>query len=286
MKNVEIEPIEEFSREELEQAFREAIEAVERLHASLTSAAEDAGYSRQILMTSQPRYISLYDKAMTDPSVYPIVASGLGYVKNMTIELNRLADLAGKVQIDLRPVSNSTGSFGSSISAATGMAGIPNQPTFQPLPAPLPRRSREEYTSRLKSLDQSLAQSYDQVWQTYYGTTADRHRASLYMMRQVFDHFFSSLAPDNLVRQSEYWERKAGDKPEQIYRSERVKYAAHVHIKNAESINTLAASAKHINDLYELANEAHNRGELNEDNADKALLAMDSILKDWIDAIR
>ncbi|HKZ82097.1 MAG TPA: hypothetical protein VJ793_00390 [Anaerolineae bacterium] len=285
MENEEREPVEEFSREELDRAFSEAIMAAEHLHRSLASATENAGYARQILVTSHPRYVMLYEKAKDDPSFYPIVASGLNFIKSITGELNQLSGLVNDVQVYLEPVAFSTGSFGGSVDAAFALSRIHDEPAFEPIPAPLPRKSREEYSSRLKALDPSLSLSYDQVWQTYYGTSADRYRASLFMMRQVFDHFFSCLAPDDLVRQSEFWKRKQGEKPDQIYRSERIRYAAHTHVKRPGQTNILAASARQISDLYEAANEAHKRGTLDEANANKALLTMNSILKDWIDAL-
>ena len=284
MENEE-EPIEELSKEELDKAFKAAIESAERLHNSLTSATEGVGYTRQVLISSHARYLILYDEAQNNPSLYSVVASGLQFVKNVGSELNRLSGLAGDIEDPLSIMSYSTGSFSGSTDAAIGLSGIQDMPGLESVPAPLPRKSREDYSSRLKALDTSLSKTYDQVWQTYYGTSADRHRASLFMMRQVYDHFFSCLAPDELVRKSEYWTRKEGDKPDRVYRSERMVYAAHTHIKILGLADTLAASAKQINNLYEAANEVHNRGNLNEENADKTLLAMDSILKDWIDAL-
>jgi hypothetical protein len=241
---------------------------------------------RQVLITSHPRYVVLYEKAQANPSLYPVVANGLHYVKSVTIAVNRLSGLANNVRIPLGPIAYSTGSFSGSTGAAAALSGIQDEPGFEPIPTPLPRKTREEYSSWLMALEPSLAQSYDQVWQIYYGTSADRYRASLFMMRQVFDHFFSCLAPDDLVRQSKHWTPKPGEKPNQVYRSERIRYAARTHIKGPELADALAASAKQINSLYESANEAHNRGTLDEDKANQALLAMDSILKDWIDALQ
>jgi len=156
VENEEREPIEEFSREELERAFREAVEAAERLHGSLASATEDAGYTRQVLITSYPRYVMLYEKAKDEPALYPIVASGLHFAKSVANELNRLSGLVNDVQVPLGPVAFSTGSFGGSTDAALALSGIHNVPAFEPIPAPLPRKSREEYSSRLKALDPAL----------------------------------------------------------------------------------------------------------------------------------
>jgi hypothetical protein len=282
----ECEPIEEISKEELDQAFKDAINAAEQLHRQLASAAEKVGYSRDVLVAVFPAYQSLYELSENDPTLYPIIASGIEYVRSLTGEFNRLAGFTGEVNNTLVLVTNTSGSFAGSTGAVISIGGIHEIPAFASLPKALPRRSSQEYVTRLNTLDHSLAKSYEQVWQIYYGTSADRHRASLFMMRQVYDHFFSLLAPDDLVRCSKYWQSKQGEKPDQIFRSERVAYAANNHIKNEGVAETLAASAKQINNLYEAANEAHNRGTLNEDNANKAILAMDSTLKDWLDAIQ
>jgi hypothetical protein len=281
----EKEPVEEISKEELEKVFREAIEAVENMHHSLSSATEDVGYARQVLPGLFARYTVLYDEAERNPSLYPIIASGLDAIKNMGSEFTRLSGLAKNIREPLNHMTNSTGTVISSTDSALSLSGIQGPDNFASIPAPPQRKSREEYSSRLMALAESLSTAYNQIWQTYYGTSDDRYRASLFMMRQVFDHFFSHLAPDDLVRQSEYWKPKKTEKPDQIYRSERIIYTAHTHIKNSGLVGILAASAKQINSLYEAANEAHIRGSLDEENANKALLAMDSILKDWIDAL-
>jgi hypothetical protein len=283
MEEHDSEPVDEFSKEDMDRIFKEAIEAVENLHNSLTQATEYSGYARQIISESHPRYTVLFDKSQDDPSLYPLVASGLGFLRNATIQFNKMAGLAGEITYPLMPVVNSTGTFAGTTNAALEFGLVSEQ--FEPLPALPSRKSREEYSSQLKALDIALSDSYEQVWQIYYGTSADRYRAALFMMRQVFDHFFYFLAPDDIVHESPYWTKKKGDKPDQIYRSERVMYAAHTHVEDPELAETLASSAKQINNLYKAANNAHSRGTLDENSANKAVLAMDNMLRDWIDAI-
>jgi len=47
----------------------------------------------------------------------------------------------------------------------------------------------------------------------------------------------------------------------------------------------LESLSNQISALYEAANEAHNRGSLDEDKASRTLMAMDSFLKDWVDSL-
>ncbi len=157
--------------------------------------------------------------------------------------------------------------------------------TVQPVSPPPNRKSREYYSSKLKGLNPTLANSYDEVWQTYLGTSSEPHRAALFMMRTLFDNFFAWLGPDEEVRKSEHWHKKDGDKPNQIWRSERLAFALEKHVQNSNRRTILGAASKQITAIYEAANEAHNRGSLDEDKASRTLMAMDSFLKDWIDSL-
>lgn len=282
MTETDYEPDPEFSREDLDRIFQDAIHAVETLHERLTSAAENVGYARQVISGSHPRFIVLFEESEKDPSLYPVIASGLGYLQKATIVYSRLADTLDPIGAELDSVSSTTGTFGGSTDAALDMSKLSSR--FEPLPAIRPPKTREECAESLRALDESIGRAYDQVWETFFGTSADPHRAALFMMRQVYDQFFSYLAPDDEVRQSPYWKQKKGDKPNQIFRSERIVYAARNLVDNPELADTLVSSAKQIADLYKAANRAHDRGTLDEDAAEKAIAAMDSMLADWIHA--
>jgi hypothetical protein len=47
----------------------------------------------------------------------------------------------------------------------------------------------------------------------------------------------------------------------------------------------LAAAAKQTNEVYNLLNEAHERGELSPERAEMGLRSMSAILETWVDAI-
>jgi len=279
------EPIEEISREEMEETFEEAIDAADKLHKTYADATQDAAYTHDVLIKAFPRVTVLFDLAGDNPEIYPTVASGIQYAKSLGVELNRLNEIAGGSASHLRAVVHTTGSFGGSTDAASYLADIGGNIDLPDLPLPLPRNTDETYVSKLKKLDPALAASYEQIWETIYGTSSDKFRAALYMMRQVYDHFFATLAPDEEVRESEFWRPKETDKPNQIYRSERVRYAAAKHLKDIHIADTLAAASRHTVELHMAANSAHKRGELDEIKAEKTLRAMDQNLKDWIDAI-
>lgn len=152
-------------------------------------------------------------------------------------------------------------------------------------PSPPNRKNRDYYAAKLKEHNPTLANTYNQVWQAYYGTSSEPHRAALFMMRTLFDNFFAWLAPDEEVRNSPHWHKKAGEKPNQIWRSERLAYALEKNVDDDYRCNILKAEANQIGALYKAANKAHSRGALDEDKASRTLMAMDSFLKDWLDSL-
>src|SRR5262245_43553088 len=81
----------EYSQDDLERAFNEALTAAESLHKKFSSLAEDAGYVVNMLSFTKPELDMLYIKAQDDPTVYPIVASGIDFLKGLTSEINRIS---------------------------------------------------------------------------------------------------------------------------------------------------------------------------------------------------
>ena len=101
-------PFPEYSKEDLDIAFEEAFAAVEHLHNKLASAAEEAGYVKNIIHLTKPTFEDLYKRAQDDPSVYPMIASGIDFLRGMGNELNRLAGSANEFTISINPITNST----------------------------------------------------------------------------------------------------------------------------------------------------------------------------------
>jgi hypothetical protein len=273
----------EYSKEDLDQAFDEAFTAAKRLHTKITTLAEDTGYMVNVISSAKLQLDELFERAKTDPSVYPFVASGIDYLRGLSGELNTLNDETVRFTFQFGPAVNSTGTFAGTTDS--GEAFWNPKYELKPFSPPPNRKTREHYSDELKELNSTLADSYNQVWQTYFGTSSEPHRAALFMMRTLFDNFFAWLGPDEEVRKSKYWHRKDSDKPNQIWRSERLAFALEKNIKDSNRRAVLEAESKQINALYKAANEAHNRGSLDEDKASKTLLAMDSFLNDWIDSL-
>jgi hypothetical protein len=272
----------EYSQDDLNRAHEEALEAARRAQMDLTESAADAGYLVISISNTKPQLDDLLGKAQNDPSAYPIVASGIDYLRGLTSQLNSLGGPPELIRTQLDAMTNSTGTFVSSTDSGTAIWN----PSYKPVPfSPPPnRKTREYYSKKLRAHNASLADSYDQVWQSQLATSADPYRAALFVMRTLVDNFFAWLAPDDAVRASTHWHLKDGEKPTQIWRVERIAYALE-KIPDPNRRALLQAEAPQITALYEGVNEAHNRDSLNEDKASRTLAAMDSFLTNWIDAL-
>jgi len=221
-----------------------------------------------------------------NPNSTPLVASVVNFIMSYRDEL---AGLRGRSDLPLSGLSAAAGTaatFFATTSSASSVITVREVGEILYEPSPFrPEGGQPTYADRFAKLDPALGDTYWQIWEALYATRADRERSALFLMRQAFDHLFDRLAPDGDVRDSIYWHPKEGDKPNQVYRSERLQYAAHMHIKDQNRANTLAASTKQMLDLYDALNMAHTRGRLNQDKARKALLAMRQMLEDWADAL-
>jgi len=105
------------------------------------------------------------------------------------------------------------------------------------------------------------------------------------LMRQVFDHFFTVLAPDDLVRQSPYWHEKNEEEADLITRRERITYAAFTHVRDRARAETMVANITVILDAYKILNKIHERGSISEEQARTALKTMKEFIENWTDAI-
>lgn len=139
--------------------------------------------------------------------------------------------------------------------------------------------------THLEKLSAELAQVYRSVWEGLRGTSSNPERIALFQMRQVFDHFFEHLATDEEVRESTFFTPKEGKDPNKVHRGERIRFAAHRHILNKEKAAFLASQAEDMVVLYRRLNGAHKRGPLNAEIARRTVLAMDVLIREWLNAM-
>jgi hypothetical protein len=272
--------------EKPEEIIDDIVSGLDTMHQQSVDDAVRLGYARDVYKALRPQWAQLGATSASDPQAAAVYSSGVG-------ALSAFRDQVRAGQQSLKPMSGIVQAIaGSANYAATStsttttfVAGF--YPTMN-LPEPKffsPTDVKASYAVRFARFDESLGRTYQEIWEALYGTRADPERAALYLIRQAFDQLFAKLAPDDEVRRSSYWKAKKGDKPNQVYRPERIAFAAGNHVKDKGKADILLASAKHMLDVYKALNAAHDRGQLNRDKAVVALREMEISLQMWADAL-
>ena len=279
MDTPDTEPIDE---ERPEDIIDEMEQTLDDLHAEFTEAAAVIGEEKERIQAIRPVWQALADSD-TDSSEYASVfTTGVHALAAHRDQLNEIRDQFGSVGSQVRLISGSTDST-MAITAATESFFSRGLVAVTPLPATLPpREESRDVEEALLRLDPALHATYVGVREALYGTRSDPERAALYEIRQVFDHFFSILAPDDQVRESRYWSPKEGDKPNPVTRDERLRYAAHTHARTPVLARTLIGSSRHMLSVHDALNSAHRRGELDVNKARTSIREMDTLLRQWI----
>lgn len=271
------------SPEEVQRAFAAAEDKATKAQTAFNEAAQHAGYTREVLQITAPFYVKLAKLAEDSDPLKPIVASGLRFVRSLENELDQNIQVVNPTLRSFSGMSHSASTFCNSSGTVSISLGDEGIIAYEPPPALVPNESSVE--KKLSRIDPALADTYREVGQVYYGTTADPARAASTMMRQVFDHIFDKLAPDEAVRASAYWKPKKGPEPNQVTRRERITYAAHTHIHDAARANTVIANIDHILDAYQMLNKLHKRGALSKSLARSALKTIKDFIELWAETI-
>jgi hypothetical protein len=279
-----------FSDNEKPEEIIEQIENIlDSLHKDLTQDAIEVGQAKDRFKAIKPLWENLGNASTEDPDAAQIYHSG-------TLALSSIRDDYKSIAQDylhhhdametILPSSDSTVSLTNSTATilitktnnriVNGIDGI-----FEPINI----SRREKTRHRLNKLSTEIAETYDSIWEVLYGTRSNPERGSLYLIRQVFDHLFGVLAPDNEVKLSKFWHPKDENEPHQVTRSERIVYAAHTHAKNRTAAKRLIASTTHMLDVYKALNKAHKRGRLDRLQSRSSLKEMQAIIEDWVQSI-
>ena len=259
----------------------------EELHRQTAQQASIAGYVCNSLDTVRPLWERLANQSGDDPGLELPLASGRmildGLDTRLADALVRSSDMSDRMDL----IATSTQTFTANTTISSTYLGPDEvaQVSYHPCPH-LKHDESARYAARLGQLGPAIENTYRQVWDTLHGTIADPERSALFAMRQVFDHLFDILAPDDEVRKSPYWTRKAKGNPDQVTRKERMVYAANTRIAEKQRANELLTSVETAIGAYQNLNKAHERGTLNPVAARNAVMAMDQILRDWVDALQ
>ena len=258
---------------------------LDNLHAKLLQDATEIGQARDCYRAIKPYWEKIGNASSSDPNVAQIYSSGVKALISVRDDINEISGQYPTFSSTLGTIYPSTdfvvNATGSTVGFVLTNTVLPDSQWLQPVN----KSNREKIKKYLFDLDSSLAESYDEIWEILYGTRSDPERGSLYMIRQVFDHFFGILAPDDEVRESEFWKPKAEPHQNQVTRKKRIEFAANKHIKSRSMSQRLLNSSKHMVDVYESLNRAHTRGSLQPERARTALKEMNSIIENWVEGL-
>jgi len=270
--------------EKPEEIIDEIVAGLDRLHEKFVETSVNIGYARDAVQAVRPVWERLGNMSTSDPEASSLYESNLQYLQVLRDEVRASEKLAIPMAGLFNNTAGSTSSFISASGTTDAFMGNVAEYSASDFPVFLTPNQHEIYAKRFSLFDDALGKTYQEIWEVLYGTRADPERAALYLIRQAFDHLFGKLAPDDEVRQSPYWNMKDGDEPNQVWREERIQFAAATKIKNKARADTLLASSKHMLNVYQALNRAHERGNINRIKARKALEEMRTFLEDWANA--
>jgi hypothetical protein len=262
-------------------------ETLDDLHANLVEDATKIGEARDRFEAIKPQWVGFGNASTSDPDAAEVYKLAVNALSSIRDDYKSIADQHKTISGLMGTVSASSFFAASATGSTAGFVSPLIFPTETKWLQPIDDAGREKTRKGLTRLDPSLslAKTYDGIWEVLYATRSDPERGSLFMFRQVFDHFFGVLAPDANVRASEFWHKKGEPDPEKVERMERIEYAASVHIKREATAKRLIASGKHVLKVYKALNKAHKRGTLDQSAARNALKEMQSIIEDWVEAL-
>lgn len=142
---------------------------------------------------------------------------------------------------------------------------------------------RQRYAQRLRSFDEELGRTYEEIWQVLARTDSSPERAALAMMRQSFDQLVDKLAPPDQVRAKPGWVPQDPDKPDQVTRRQRLEYIADHVLEDDAKRPLMHARIDHVLEVYRNLNEFHSRQRLDAVLAVAALRSMADFLERLVD---
>lgn len=273
--------------EKPEEIIDEIVNILDGLHTELAQDAIDVGQAKDKYLTMRSKWESLGNASTGDPDIAQIYYSGTMALSSIRDDYKSIADNYSPVHGLMGTILPSTDT---GLSLTNSTANLMVSVTHPKIRVdvdiePVPTSQREKTRAGLRKLSLELVETYDAIWETLYGTRSDPERGSMYLIRQVFDHLFAILAPDDKVMASKFWHPKDDHEPNQVTRAERIEYAAFTHVKNETASKRLIASTNHMLDVYKTLNKAHKRGKLDRSQSRGSLKEMQAIIADWIQSL-
>jgi hypothetical protein len=254
------------------------------LKSRFSEAAIHFGQEQERIRQIRPEWENLASNDVTDEDLAKIYASGVNALAAFRDELTDYKNALNPLTGESLRIWPSTGGTISVTSSTTSFLSIKTPGRTSAILEPS-YKENIEILEKLRAIDPALEKTYSAIREVLFGTVSDPERGALYLIRQTFDHFFSTLSPDDLVRSSRFFKPKEGQDKDRVTRHERLIYAAHTYIRNISRRNALTASYRHMLNLYDSLNKAHTRGSVDPEKAQMALREMVVLLQDWVRSI-
>lgn len=117
------------------------------------------------------------------------------------------------------------------------------------------RSDQSDISQKLRLIDSSLADEYDNAWLGLHSIPKDETRSPMFLMREVMNRLYHHYAPDDEVRKYHHI-----DDNEKITRRHRVDYIA--SLVNSWRKQTFLDEEKAFLDIYGELSRAHKHGEI------------------------
>jgi hypothetical protein len=277
---------EKINSKEIDETFSKVEKAADDLQRKLANQIKEAGYIRDLARNTKGFFMAANESQQAG-EYHNMISSGLGIMNTLYSGMDSVSDAVEQSAQYLHTYYLAASTLGTN-TAATGSFITPilvefkSQGVITIPPADLEDKS---LVSRCEKHDPALGKVCAQISECLYGTVSDPERSAMFMVRQAFDHLFSILAPNDEVRNSAFWKRKEDDKPDQITRAERIDFAIATKIADPVKQELMRQESKQMREVYGRLNAAHERGELNRQQARLALSSMYGYLRTWIDAV-
>jgi len=137
----------------------------------------------------------------------------------------------------------------------------------------LKQKNRQgEISKKLKTIDNSLSEEYDNAWTALYTLPKDKTRTPMFLMREVITQLINRFAPKEII-QGLYRLKNKKD----VYRSHQIKYISS-KIQDANKRKAFLDAEKSFNDIYDLLSKAHKQGKLNIKETEGFLYQADALI--------
>lgn len=236
---------------------------------------EELGFQKEAIEAQKIVWVDL--EKDTNIPASPVVASGTVLSQDIIRRSEKLVAQVEQSQIGKLIFTGSSATeamTGATFSGA--LFSYPHDqlpPSYYGLEKLVSQRLDEQETSKkLRAIDESLADEYDNAWAGLHTATKDKTRNPMFSMREVITRLLHHYAPDHETQRFNQLDPKA-----EIKRTHRIKYIASKI--DADSRQTFLDQEKEFLKIYKHLNAAHKHGKLKVEKTKGVLYQADALIR-------